>query len=138
MNRDPVRAGSLEDADERAFEVGVAGPGALLVAKTHKLVERLEEPDRLSDKDALDVLRLLRGFPVDELAERLRTLLAEPMAAGVAVRAIDEFERLFGFPTSPGSRMAARAAAGYEREDVVAASLSTLARELLRTLRSQG
>ncbi|TMC74630.1 MAG: hypothetical protein E6J13_01345, partial [Chloroflexi bacterium] len=47
------------DTDTRTFEVRVAGPGALVVAKIHKISERLETP-RSHDKDALDVYRILR------------------------------------------------------------------------------
>jgi hypothetical protein len=52
---------ALEDEDERAFEVAVAGPAALLVAKLHKIAERVDTPGRREDKDALDILRLLQA-----------------------------------------------------------------------------
>src|SRR5213593_2524133 len=42
------------DSDPRSFEVSVAGPAALVVAKMHKIVERADT-DRSQDKDALDV-----------------------------------------------------------------------------------
>jgi Nucleotidyltransferase len=61
VDRQRRRIGALEDGDTRSFEVAIAGPGALLVAKLHKLADRVEG-DRASDKDALDVLRLLRAF----------------------------------------------------------------------------
>jgi hypothetical protein len=49
----------------------VASPSALLVAKLHKLAERAQEPaaKRAKDKDALDVLRILRAIPIPTLAE---------------------------------------------------------------------
>lgn len=62
---------SLE-ADDRRYKIAVAGPGALLVAKLHKIGERQEHPSRLDAKDALDVLRLLRGVPTTQLEDSLR------------------------------------------------------------------
>ena len=55
-----VKLSSLEAADTRTFDVSVAGIAALLVAKLHKIAERKDAPARLQDKDALDILRLLR------------------------------------------------------------------------------
>ena len=40
--------GSLEGADDRRFDIKVAGPAALLVAKLHKIAERVDSPDRKS------------------------------------------------------------------------------------------
>ena len=71
------------DADTRTFDVRVAGPAALLVAKLHKISER-HGTDRQSDKDALDVLRLLRGTETDDLAARYAKLLADRRSAEAA------------------------------------------------------
>lgn len=49
-----MRIDALDDEDGRAFEVAVAGPAALLVAKLHKIAERVDNPGRREDKDALD------------------------------------------------------------------------------------
>jgi len=49
---------ALDPLDRRAVKVRVAGPAALLVAKLHKVGERRAAPDRLLDKDALDIYRL--------------------------------------------------------------------------------
>ena len=66
-----MRLNALDEDDRREFEVRVAGPSALLVAKLHKLADRSGQGDakRLKDKDALDVLRLLRAIPVERLAQ---------------------------------------------------------------------
>jgi hypothetical protein len=48
-----------KEADTRSIAVRVAGPAALLVAKVHKISERVGTA-RQKDKAALDVLRLLR------------------------------------------------------------------------------
>ncbi len=65
--------GSLDaqdaDRDDRIFEVRVAGPTALLVAKLHKIADRARQAKRrrLDDKDALDLFRLLQAIPTDAL-----------------------------------------------------------------------
>ena len=61
---------ALDLIDTRSFVVAVAGPAALLTSKLHKLHERLTQaaPYRLDAKDALDILRLLRSTPTEQLA----------------------------------------------------------------------
>lgn len=129
--------GALEEADTRRFDIRVAGPSALLVAKLHKLAERAAEPrgERLKDKDALDVLRLLRAIPLDVFTDGLDRLRAEAMSAAVTREAITFLERLFGASSSPGSRMAVRATAGLEDPVTIGDSCAVLADELLRSLR---
>jgi hypothetical protein len=73
VDHDRMAIGAFENGDARSIETRVAGPAALLVAKVHKISERAGSP-RQKDKDALDVLRLLRGTTSEDLAERLRRL----------------------------------------------------------------
>ena len=58
----------------------VAGPAALIVAKVHKIMDREGDGDRMSDKDAIDVYRLLRVVPTLDLTQRFRRLLADPLS----------------------------------------------------------
>ena len=111
--------GALEEGDARTFEVRVAGPSALLVAKLHKLADRTDEADvkRLKDKDALDVLRLLRGIPMATLIDGLRRLRDEPLCAVVTREALENVGRLFSRRAAAGSQMAVRATAGLEESD---------------------
>lgn len=125
---------SLEDTDTRVFRVAVAGPTALLVAKLHKIADREGEQGRLNDKDALDVLRLLRGAPTGVLADSFKRLFDDKTAGGVSVAAVGLLERLFAKADSPGSEMAARAAAPLEVPATTAASCAALAGDLLRRL----
>lgn len=129
--------GSLEEVDARRFELRVAGPGALLVAKLHKLADRAGEPggERLKDKDALDVLRLLRAIPLEVFTEGFRRLRAENVSAVITREALEFLEQLFGRPSSSGSRMAVRATAGLEDAITIANSCAALTDELLRALR---
>jgi hypothetical protein len=96
------------------------------VAKIHKIAERVSDPDRLVEKDALDVLRLLRAVPTHRLDARLRRLLDSEVAREVTTEALTLAAGLLARPDSPGPLMAAQAAGGLEDPDVVAASLATL------------
>jgi len=49
--------GPLDADDQRLVTMWVAGRGALLAAKTHKIADRVGQGDRVQDKDALDLLR---------------------------------------------------------------------------------
>jgi len=118
----------------RHTEILVAGPAALLVSKLHKLSERVEERDRLKDKDALDVLRLLRGVALGSLADGIRQLLARDVSRDVTDEAVDQLRELFGRAEGVGSGFAARAAEGLEPADTIRASCAALAQELLVAL----
>ena len=108
----------------------VAGPGALLVAKVHKIAERIDHNDRVRDKDALDVLRLLRAVHTDDLAARLRTLGADKLAGRVTEEALELLPTLFGSPTGDGVVIAVRATGGAEDAATVAGSFVALVDDL--------
>ena len=126
VDSEVILIGALDPDDERSFRVAVAGPAALFVAKIHKIAERVNDPDRLVEKDALDVLRLLRAIPTDTLVDGLRRLLDSAVARDVTTEALSLAASLLARPDSPGAQMAAQAAGGLEDPDVVAASLATL------------
>ncbi len=126
---------SLEPAvDVREFAIQVAGPAALLVAKAYKLQERLDLPDRASDKDALDVLRLLQACATEDLAARFERLLADPVTEQVARSGLGYLATLFGDGDGAGARMAARSLEPFENPETVRASCSVLTRRLLRAV----
>jgi hypothetical protein len=123
----------LED-DRRSLRVRVAGPAALLVSKLHKIAEREDQPDRLSDKDALDLLRLLRGIETKLLANGVRRLLGAEVSRPVTEEALDRLGRLFGAPNAKGVEMAVRATEGLEDPATIRASCVALASDLLDAL----
>ena len=125
---------ALDDEDSRTFEVAVAGPAALLIAKLHKIAERVDNPGRSEDKDALDVLRLLRAVTTEALADGIHTLLNEEISAGVTEEALTYLRDLFHEPSRSGCQMAARAAAPLEPEDTITASCAVLAQDLLQAV----
>lgn len=134
VDRDQMTIGSLDPDDQRHVDLAVAGPSALIVAKVHKILDRADSQDRLSDKDALDVYRLLRAVPTAELARRIAILLADDVSRTATERALIEFPRLFGSANAAGSRMAVRAAGSLEIPETLSASLATLAGDLVAIL----
>lgn len=134
VDNTPMEIRALEGRDDRRFELAVAGPAALLVAKLHKLAERQGAVDRLQDKDALDVLRLLRETETEALATTMRELLANERSAQVTHESIDHLLALFGADGAAGSQMAARAAQPLEDPATIAGSVTALAADLLHAV----
>lgn len=112
----------------------VGGPGALLVAKVHKFAECVGTRDRASDKDALDVLRLLRAVGTDLLADRIRIVLDHKLARPVTEESLSILPALFAGPDSDGVRMAVRAAGSGGDGATIAASLVALVDDLRKSL----
>jgi hypothetical protein len=125
---------ALDQADVRSFDIRVAGPGALLVAKVHKINER-RGTDRRSDKDALDVLRLLRGTETADLALRYEKLLSDARSAEPAITARELLESQFATRRGIGVEMAIRSAGPLVDADEIAASCEALAGDLLAALK---
>lgn len=130
------RVPSLEpERDQRTHIVRVAGPAALLVAKLHKIADRVGDADRSRDKDALDVLRLLQTIPTDALAGSLRQLLSADVCASVVAEAIGHLEQLFATDQPAGAEMAVRASGALADAATIRASCAILAGELLEAVR---
>ena len=134
VDRQPMTIGALDPADARSVTMLVAGPGALLVAKVHKIAERTNADDRVRDKDALDVLRLLQATVTTDLAERFDRLRAHELSAAVTVEAVAQLEPLFGRVDAIGVEMAIRAAGLDADPDTIAASMTALVSDLLAVL----
>lgn len=133
IEQSPMTVESL-DGDGRSAIINVAGPSALLVAKLHKLGERVGNPDRLNDKDAHDIYRLLVATEAPDLAETVRRLLTDELSQEVTAQALAYLEQLFVSPEALGSTMAGRAEEGVGQPDTVSAAASFLAQDLLSAL----
>lgn len=133
VDRARMVIGAMDPEDHRGFEVAVAGPAALLVAKLHKIEDRADT-ERTVAKDALDVLRLLRAVPTPVLAARLRVVLAGESSAEVTREALEYLGDLFGGRRRRGALMAALAAAPLEDPETIAASCAVLAGDLLEAI----
>ena len=110
VDHSPVVITALDPADTREITVEVAGVAALLVAKMHKIHDRVVAGkfDRISDKDAGDVYRIMQTARAADVAATLRTLLQDPMSADVTQQALTYMEELFGRRAGEGVAMAQR------------------------------
>ncbi len=88
VSRSAMEIGGLSTEDHRFFNLQVAGPAALLVAKIHKLVYRANEQGspRLNNKDAFDAYRLLVAIQAQDLADETATLLEDGRSREVPQR----------------------------------------------------
>jgi hypothetical protein len=137
VDHKPMVIQSLTSHDTRAFRVKVAGPAALLVAKLHKLGERLGDERPVDNKDAHDVYRLLVAIPTDDLATSLRKLTRDSLAGKVTKDAIELLSVLFIEGSRPaGARMAGQAELTVGEPAVVAAAAFELARDLFTAIGS--
>lgn len=134
IDQAPMEIQALDRLDRRGVSMRVAGPGALVVAKVHKIAERASGPQRISDKDALDTLRLLQATETDHLARSLDRLRAHNLSSAVTVEAIERLNPLFGAAEATGVAMAVRAAGPTAAPDTIAASFAVLVSDLLAAL----
>jgi hypothetical protein len=127
---------ALDSADDRSHDVRVAGPAALVVAKAHKIGERAEDsPERLVDKDAHDIYRVLLDTPTDKLAASFSRLLSDDLAGEVTAQAVEFLTVHFAAgPEATGSVMAGRTEEGVGEPETVALQTSILAADLLVAL----
>lgn len=111
VDNEEMEIGALESGDRRSSRLRVAGIAALLVAKTHKIAERIEggRVDRLADKDGADVLRLMSASSPSVVAASLRELETDPRSTGATAFALERFGELFGRRGGGGIRLASAA-----------------------------
>jgi hypothetical protein len=107
----PMTITALDPSDARSTTANVAGPAALLVAKAHKVNDRIQagRPGRIDDKDAADVVRLMQTTRPATVGATLAALATHPLAGSASRAAIDHLEALFGRRGRPGVVMAERA-----------------------------
>lgn len=128
-------AASDPNTDPRKFIIAVAGPAASVVAKLHKINDRITKPSRLENKDSHDIYRLLVAIDTERLANSLRTLLAQPVSEPVTRESLGFLRMLFADgPDSAGSQMAGAAEEIIGDPSSVSESVSLLAQDLLRAL----
>lgn len=111
IDHSPMVIGALDSNDARSMTVEVAGASALLVAKAHKIHDREASgrKDRLDDKDASDVVRIMQTTNPAEIGAILSELLTDPMAGDATRTAIEYLTQLFGRRGQSGIQMAGRA-----------------------------
>ena len=117
---------SLEPSlDDREIRIRVAGVPSLLIAKAHKLNQRVQDAAggrelRLQPKDAGDILRLMRGGPSpDTVGTALGELALDPQVGPSVRDGIVALRRLFGTRAAPGIEQATTALAGGLPADTI-------------------
>lgn len=132
----PMTITALDPDDRRSAVIEVAGPAALLVAKLHKLGERQDRPERLLDKDAHDIYRLLAATDTGSLSRTLADLRKDELAGATTTEAIHYLDQLFASgPDALGPTMAGRAEELVGDPAVASAAVSALAADLVAALR---
>ncbi len=102
----------------------------------HKLTERLNNPDRLNDKDDHDIYRILRSVDTAELARGFRALMRDPISQDVTRAAIAGIQvHLAADAGSAVALMAGRAEQGIGEPETVSLAAALLAQDLLEALR---
>ncbi len=111
VDHGPAMITALDSADDRSIEAEVAGLAALLVAKLHKLHDRVASArtDRLDDKDAADIVRIMQTTSASEVGATMVQLCGDPMAGSASTSALTYLDELFGRRGRPGIAIAARA-----------------------------
>jgi hypothetical protein len=139
-DNDALDISALDPADSRSTTVRVAGVAALIVAKIHKLSDRVtgNRSDRIKDKDAADVVRLMGAQKASSVAATLTDLSIHPDAGEVTRAAIDGFIQLFGTRAGVGIEMAARSLRTGMPEERVYAICLAYAEQLRQALSPSG
>ena len=138
LDHDDLEVTALEPDDDRRIVVKVAGVAALVVAKTHKLGERLDTPRRLESKDAGDVYRLFDATPLATMANMIRRLLVHPLTMTTTEQALVYLRQLFRSPNSPGTRLAVQALSGVIDPQAVTSTSTGYTRDLIELTRPGG
>ncbi|MBO0981614.1 GSU2403 family nucleotidyltransferase fold protein [Microbacterium sp. SD291] len=136
----PMALAALEPSDPRVVRVRVAGPAALVVAKAIKIQERVDADrrDRLSSKDAGDLLRLLRNVSAESIGRSLRDLTSQRAEIlPIVTAALDWLDGQLA-EGSPLSQLAIDDRAGVEDPTQVSVAMRTLTGRLLVAYRTGG
>ncbi|MYC08232.1 MAG: hypothetical protein F4X57_13845 [Chloroflexi bacterium] len=124
---------SMVPGSKRHCTLKVAGPGALLVAKVHKIAERIDDPSRRSrlHKDAFDIYRLLRSVGTTTLADEFRVLESAEVSREVTAEALAKFEELFVSRSGLGTDLVVQHVFGIEDPDFIAESCVAFSEDLM-------
>lgn len=130
---------SQDEMDGRSFEIKVAGPASLIIAKAFKIHERISNPKRrLEDKDAHDVYRMLATIDLETIMAGFETILKNEAIKPVMIEGLGFINDLFAAGVgAEGSMRAGRAEFGVGEEEQVAQAASILAGELISECRAK-
>lgn len=134
VDHDPMVIESMEPEDTRSVRMKVAGTTALLAAKAYKIRDRANDPNpgRVADKDAADVLRLMRTSDAHTVAATFARLAQhdDPQIAMTARSGLTLLTDQFGRARGIGVEMAQRALAGALPSDTIVGLATAFVRQL--------
>ena len=130
---DPLEIVALELTDTRRIIVNVAGPAALLIAKAHKLGERLETPHRLKAKDAGDIYRIVEATTTTDITSALTRMAEDDRSVAATQVGLLYIRALFATPRSPGIQLAVQALGQVVEANTVTTILTRFAQDLTIT-----
>jgi hypothetical protein len=129
---------AFEPADLRKISLEVAGPGALVIAKVHKIADRVASARGARtqvDKDAGDIYRLMQATDVPEMVACFQAAMHADVSRPATEFAVEQLGELFGRSGSQGVEMAIRAiGVGGEAPDTIRSVATAYASALLRGL----
>lgn len=137
LDNNILEIASLDNDDDRVVKAKVAGPAALLIAKSHKIQERLEHasrPDRILDKDAGDAYRLMQTSDPGDCARTAARLMEDELIGRSVRSGVEFFINQFKASGTPGTTMAIRYFRGAVPEERVRAICTGFVSEFVRTL----
>jgi hypothetical protein len=139
VDHGPMTITALDPRDGRSIEAEVAGSAGLLIAKLHKLHDRVESgrTDRLDDKDAADVVRIMQTTRAVDVGATVAVLCDDDVAGAVSTAAVEYLDALFGRRGRPGIEMAARALRLAMPEDRVEVVSTAYVSAVLAAVREQ-
>lgn len=127
LDNDVLEVEGLTEGDQRVISARVAGPTALLIAKAHKIQERIQNaarPDRIIDKDAGDAFRLMQTSNAEDCVQVVSRLLEEEKVGESVRSGLAFLTEQFRAAASPGTSMAIRYFRGAVPEERVRAVCS--------------
>ena len=138
VDHSPMEISAIDAADARRVKIEVAGAGALVIAKLHKIADRTATARGARtyvDKDAGDIYRLIQVTGVGDMAASFKTARAADVSREVTDEALRNLEELFSRPGQPGVAMAIRAVGvGGQPPETIGSALTAYVAELLSRL----
>ena len=128
------RIASLDSSDDRRYELKVAGPATILIAKLFKISDRLNSA-RAEPKDGYESFRLMQ-LPLEVIVRGWRHALGSDSSKAVANKGVDLLADLFGAAEAPGVELAVTYVGEFEDPRQLRLSAPLLARQIVAALRA--
>lgn len=137
LDHDMMTVGSLSSEDDREFEIAVAGPMALIIAKAYKLHDRLKNvarQGRVDQKDAGDAYRIMRTADRQECIQVAQRLVDHPDLGHASEMGLRHLIDLFEASGSEGTLLAANYFQAAASENLVAEVCTEFVRQIREAL----